>query len=122
MTQPEDALSAACASSGRILKSDLAFEGRTCGAKLNTPGLITDDTIRRYSAPRLERLDRSFRAWTKGAVNCVGHGIPNAGAADGEYLLQTLDDLACGPLLYSGHGSAIGKRSPSQRSHHPIGD
>ena len=43
--------------SRRIVKSDLAFESRTRGAQLNTPGLITDDTIRRYSAPRLERLD-----------------------------------------------------------------
>ena len=43
--------------SSRILKSDLGFEGRTSRAKLDTPGLITDDTVRRYSAPRLERLD-----------------------------------------------------------------
>ena len=43
--------------SDRVFKSDFAFEGRTCRAKLDTPGLIADDAVRRYSTPRLKGLD-----------------------------------------------------------------
>jgi hypothetical protein len=81
------------------LNADLAFERRTCRAKLDIPGLITDNAIHRYSAPRLERFDRSFRAWIEGAINHAGRRILNSGGAGGEHSLQTFDDFAGRNLL-----------------------
>jgi hypothetical protein len=77
--------------SDRILKSDLALEGRACRAKLNTPGSIADD------GALLELLDRR-RCF--GAEHTVDNN-PHIGALrSARWSMRTASPVAPGEITW----------------------